>query len=432
MPPSNQWQRAKLFVESIRSSRKCPVASLFGMRETDEIVTMPFLKEKTIEQMEKKQVICDFMQWYYDQYESSTENTFRRELDRAVKMATQAIEASLSREDAIRPPITNMIIAPDSDTQSEYDSVIEYQSNVPKQKPAKNPVSVTSSRKSKKTRKHARVSIDTSQMSITSSPSRTWGAKKISEQRIKQRRGRPKKRQKTSKPASTSCLVTPHHQRTKTVDPGIPVAPSTGKESVTSRDSEGTIMEKLPWKHMWDSLKRRGWSCVKAPNPLHDWYYCRPGRTIKNGTLGTDYFKDTSEVMNFVIEEEKKTAEEHTSSITWEFEEEKNAESTESKKGPAHEFSPDSSSSSKYEINFSKAYKLLLRLHFRYVGGKYVWPGVNMKDKKNITLNWDYFERVEDMRSFLCSKKRDIPGIDGDTLTRIEKKQLYHWINAVK
>jgi hypothetical protein len=93
-------------------------------------------------------------------------------------------------------------------------------------------------------------------------------------------------------------LNTPPDCRTKPQDPAIPLPSSAESCSSTSRhDSYG-------WSRLWPLLETAGWQIVKAGkyNPLHDWYYVRPGRHPGDEMckLGADYFTSEKDVIEFV------------------------------------------------------------------------------------------------------------------------------------
>ena len=99
--------------------------------------------------------------------------------------------------------------------------------------------------------------------------------------------GRPKKQ--------ATMMSTPQNQKTKPQDPAKPRLDS---DEETSADEE----DQYSWHILWDRLKAAGWTAVRAGkyNKLHDWYYVRPRRNVPEGELGQDYFREPSEVIDFV------------------------------------------------------------------------------------------------------------------------------------
>lgn len=53
------------------------------------------------------------------------------------------------------------------------------------------------------------------------------------------------------------------------------------------------------WANLWSHLSKSGWISVRARNPLHDWYYVRPGHVVRGGTAGVDYFLSPDDVIDY-------------------------------------------------------------------------------------------------------------------------------------
>jgi len=106
---------------------------------------------------------------------------------------------------------------------------------------------------------------------------------------------------KGSQGADYDGLQTPADCRTKPQDPAIPLLPSPDK---SFRSPNSTSSDLYEWNTLWQMLHRVGWTCVKAGkyNPLHDWYYVRPGRNPGDASsqLGRHYFTCESDVIDFV------------------------------------------------------------------------------------------------------------------------------------
>ena len=98
--------------------------------------------------------------------------------------------------------------------------------------------------------------------------------------------GRPKQQQATS-----AVVSTPQNQATRPQDPAKPLLCSSEEEE-----------QDYTWKPLWDSLKKQGWTAIRAGkyNKLHDWYYVRPRASVDTGTMGVDYFQDPSDVIAFI------------------------------------------------------------------------------------------------------------------------------------
>eukprot|EP00978_Attheya_sp_CCMP212_P006412 scaffold14601_cov51-Attheya_sp.AAC.2 len=52
---------------------------------------------------------------------------------------------------------------------------------------------------------------------------------------------------------------------------------------------------------LWSNLESAGWTVVKAGrwNPLDDWYYIQPGKSVENGQVGIDYFRSIEDVIQY-------------------------------------------------------------------------------------------------------------------------------------
>ncbi len=78
----------------------------------------------------------------------------------------------------------------------------------------------------------------------------------------------------------------------------VSMAPSSSPETQSSPEEF-----KLTWKYLKDE---KGWTARKARNPLHDWYYVRPGvdPMAKESELGKDYFQDEFDAVEYARAEE--------------------------------------------------------------------------------------------------------------------------------
>jgi hypothetical protein len=99
--------------------------------------------------------------------------------------------------------------------------------------------------------------------------------------------------------SSTNHPSTPQDRKTKPQDPAKPLLSSA--ESCFSQSSSSSD-DYYDWNNLWSVLQTAGWTCVKASNPLHDWYYVRPNRDIKDSRnkLGRHYFTCPDDVIDFV------------------------------------------------------------------------------------------------------------------------------------
>ena len=121
---------------------------------------------------------------------------------------------------------------------------------------------------------------------VDSAPAETMQAK-----RTKQAIARSK--------SSMNHPCTPQDRKTKPQDPAKPLLLSA--ESCFSQSSSSSD-DYYDWNNLWSVLQTAGWTCVKASNPLHDWYYVRPNRDIKDSRnkLGRHYFTCPDDVIDFV------------------------------------------------------------------------------------------------------------------------------------
>ena len=139
--------------------------------------------------------------------------------------------------------------------------------------------------------------------------------------------------------------------------------------------------DKLSWKAIWTELKFRGWFYERARNPLHSWYYVRPGRNTTDGVLGVDYFMHSNDVVKF-LRENYPSKNTEKNSIMEDIDEESKADQS-SLSSNASESSMDSYMDTSFNAVFSK----LRKLDFRFSGGKYVMPGVSLKRSKDQQTN---------------------------------------------
>ena len=71
---------------------------------------------------------------------------------------------------------------------------------------------------------------------------------------------------------------------------------SENTESVSSSDEN----DLYHWAVLWPQLKEKKWTCVKAKNPLHDWYYVPPNVDIRKSKIDIDYFRSPDAVIEYV------------------------------------------------------------------------------------------------------------------------------------
>ena len=108
---------------------------------------------------------------------------------------------------------------------------------------------------------------------------------------------------------STVGITTPN-QKTKPQDPGAPLYSEADDASCSSDSDISSDADRYhPWAPFWKELQHSfGWRVVKARNPLHDWYYIRPGRDVDTGEPGVDYFLSTADVIAYHQKEDEKDA----------------------------------------------------------------------------------------------------------------------------
>jgi len=433
LPSSNR--RSKLFLLSLKNP-DCPVASLYLSKETDEIVTVPFPTETSIEALLEKHLACDFIDWYMDEYMKEKGN--RSHLDKAVSKAICAMEDSLSNEemspitvDTIKTNIVMVETSPLSSTSVIKQDITPAKANLgmtlSKEVIKSNKNNSSKKRKtSKNKRKETSVSI-TEMSHDSTDPGRTWGEATMSKNRVSARRvsteaistKRLKRQRRESVPKQTSSFITPHTNNAKSRAPDLQVQTS-GKDSISSAQTDATPLEKLSWKHLWEELKSRGWNVEVARNPLDDWYYIRPGYNQLEGNLNEHYFKETADVMAYIKKEAQQAVGRNRNSIMKDMEQEQIENPA-----PASPAAQSISSDSYYIMSFKEAYQLLQRrLGFTYRSGKYVWPEVILS-KKGVERGKHYFEGVDELKQGL--RLNGIPDIE--KLSRTESKLLNLWIH---
>jgi len=55
------------------------------------------------------------------------------------------------------------------------------------------------------------------------------------------------------------------------------------------------------WKEVWAELKKLGWTCKNGKGLMVDYFYIKPGRKLKGGVLGDDYFIGHEDVMQSLL-----------------------------------------------------------------------------------------------------------------------------------
>ena len=99
----------------------------------------------------------------------------------------------------------------------------------------------------------------------------------------------------TSNTTLTTVDTSTPNRRTQPQDPGAPLFSS------SSSDESSVASNPYEIDYLWHRrLAKEGWKMVKASNPLHDWYYCKPGINKHNGVLGINMFPTQNEVIRHV------------------------------------------------------------------------------------------------------------------------------------
>ena len=115
----------------------------------------------------------------------------------------------------------------------------------------------------------------------TQSTSRIWGKESTKSTSAKKRK---------------EVSLTPAKQNTKPQDPGKPLLSQCSSTTAGSSQYE--------WKYLWEDLKLKGWTCVRATsyNTLHNWYYMKPNCDPAKSKykLGRDYFLDGNDVIDYL------------------------------------------------------------------------------------------------------------------------------------
>ncbi len=88
------------------------------------------------------------------------------------------------------------------------------------------------------------------------------------------------------------------------------VSDQSSKQEADSEDDMDFTPEKQEkeynFKYVWEYLKTKGWKCINATNPLHNWYYLKPNvdhsKSKISGDEGVDYFITESDLLQYVKE----------------------------------------------------------------------------------------------------------------------------------
>jgi hypothetical protein len=236
---------------------------------------------------------------------------------------------------------------------------------------------------------------------------------------------------------------TPSENRTKPQDPSKPLLEDQDPSQQESVD---------PWdfKHLWPRLKQFGWTWVKARNPLHDYYYVRPGKSVETGTLDQDYFLTEADVVNYEKKQEGIAIMEKDTSTSRRITLSPATKKLDSKQPPKK---LDSKQPHKKKVKKEQHVKqipkpvartewwqlekipsfttdeniwriLRDKLEFRYSNGCYCLPkDVRVyADSKQLPHS---FAIDHDLRSFLC--QHGIPNYDESKLTDEERLDLDRW-----
>ena len=54
-----------------------------------------------------------------------------------------------------------------------------------------------------------------------------------------------------------------------------------------------------PWGGAWESMRLSGWTWKLGTGLMTDYYHIKPGRTVKTGTVGRDYFVTEADARDF-------------------------------------------------------------------------------------------------------------------------------------
>lgn len=198
--------------------------------------------------------------------------------------------------------------------------------------------------------------------------------------------------------------------------------------------------ERYEWGPLWKQLKQSGWKYAKATNLLHDWYYVRPGRKVKGGKAGVDYFVCPEDVIEHVKQEDERddqNGDRRHSPLGLELEQEASASEEDLALLLCSEEETISSTDQwwKYDpvpqFNNEVWPVLKEKMHFRYKNGHYILPGVSLKGIKATGecsgFKTDFFTNEKDMRIYMC--KSGIPNFEGCTeLTDEEKEMIIRWV----
>jgi hypothetical protein len=75
--------------------------------------------------------------------------------------------------------------------------------------------------------------------------------------------------------------------------------PSASKMSAIKEKEEEEMEEKIPWKDVWNAMKRSGWGWRGSSGLMTDYYYIKPRCKIKDGEEGQDYFVCVEDVQKY-------------------------------------------------------------------------------------------------------------------------------------
>mmetsp|Transcript_9723 Transcript_9723/g.17685 ORF Transcript_9723/g.17685 Transcript_9723/m.17685 type:complete len:1078 (-) Transcript_9723:103-3336(-) len=119
---------------------------------------------------------------------------------------------------------------------------------------------------------------------------------KAESKKTKQQKKQEKKRKPTSSPPDSIDVKVQKKN-------GLNRFSASSSNSSLSSSQSSLKEEEDPYlfQVLWPNLESAGWTVVKAGrwNPLDDWYYIQPGKSVENGQLGIDYFRSIEDVIQY-------------------------------------------------------------------------------------------------------------------------------------
>lgn len=187
------------------------------------------------------------------------------------------------------------------------------------------------------------------------------------------------------------------------------------------------------WPNIWGHLRQQGWRHKQARNPLHDWYYLKPGVDIKTGEAGVDYFVSKHDLITYTKkidlrnqvlgdEEESVQGSIESGRVTLSSEEDVCEVRDDESGNRGHESSTRPVDPTWFQRGPDFGF-ICKRLGIGWKGYKYILPGVSEKPRDH-----EKFDHEDEVRKFLCSKGIPMFEATCKKLTEEEKNSIVRWV----